>query len=198
MPATFSNAPLATIDIPALKPSRFILDPGTRKRSLCLCCFFLLFMQLARLTLVPPLRHGARIGLDAHDSTAEAGVRIPRLTLRGFFGTHRRVRSLCLCCLCCLCNKLARHWFIPKTRHTNCVGGRRDTPGSCRAHSPALRVGGRVRVALWSWSCTSHPHAHPHALEELVTRQPLLPATARSVSPAVSRSKPVPAGRASW
>ena len=41
-------------------------------------------------------------------------------------------------CLCCLCNKLARHWFIPKTRHTNCVGLRRDTPGSCRAHSPAV------------------------------------------------------------
>ena len=31
--------------------------------------------------------------------------------------------------------------------------GRRDTPGSCRARSPALHVGGRDRVASWSWSC---------------------------------------------
>ena len=36
-----------------------------------------------------------------------------------------------LCCLCCLCNKLARHWFTPKTSLTHC---RRDVPGSCRAH----------------------------------------------------------------
>ena len=35
--------------------------------------------------------------------------------------------------------------------------GRRDTPGSCRARSPALHVGGRDRVASWSWSRTSHP-----------------------------------------
>ena len=65
---------------------------------------------------------------------------------------------------CCLCNKLARHWFVPKIRHANCVGLLRNTPGSCRARSPALRVGGRDRVASWSWSCTqSHPHAHLHA-----------------------------------
>ena len=38
-------------------------------------------------------------------------------------------------CLCCLCNKLARHWFPPKTPH---MQRRRDTPESCRARSPAL------------------------------------------------------------
>ena len=47
-------------------------------------------------------------------------------------------------CLCCLCNKLARHWFPPKTPH---MQRRRDTPGSCRARSPALHVGRRDRVA---------------------------------------------------
>ena len=34
------------------------------------------------------------------------------------------------------------------------------TPGSCRAHSPALHVGRRDRVASCSWPCASHPHAH--------------------------------------
>ena len=76
---------------------------------------------------------------------------------------------LLFCCLCCLCNKLARHWFIPKTRHTDCVGLRRDTSGSCRAHSPALLVGRRDRVASWSWSCASHPHAHLHAQVGLIS-----------------------------
>ena len=54
-------------------------------------------------------------------------------------------------CLCCLCNKLARHWFPPKTPHT--MQRRRDTPGSCRARSPALHVGRRDRVA-------SYGHVH--------------------------------------
>ena len=64
-------------------------------------------------------------------------------TAWGFVGTHQGVAGLtprpftleeetgshyCICCLCCSCSKLARQWFIPKTRHTNCVGGRRDTP----------------------------------------------------------------------
>ena len=66
--------------------------------------------------------------------------------------------------LCCLCNELARHWFPPKLLYrTQNMQPRRDTPRSCRAHSPALHVGRRDRVASRSWSCTSHPHAHLHA-----------------------------------
>ena len=63
------------------------------------------------------------------------------------------------CCrvACCSCNKLARHWFIPKTPHTEHAA---STTGSCRAHSPALHVGRRDRVASCSWPCASHPHAH--------------------------------------
>ena len=88
---------------------------------------------------------------------------------------------------------------------------RRDTTGSCRAHSPALHVGRRDRVAQWSWSCTSHPHAHLHAQLGLICLcrpigdhrstviivctqataawRPLFSATARSVSLANSWPK---------
>ena len=72
---------------------------------------------------------------------------------------------------------------------------RRGTPGSCRARSPALLVGGRDRVAscvhvhrtrmlicmhIWGSSLHLPPHrrpsiivigARPHALEELVARR---------------------------
>ena len=39
----------------------------------------------------------------------------------------------CLCCLCCSCNKLARHWFPPKTPHAEHAtpsGHPRELPGS--------------------------------------------------------------------
>ena len=45
----------------------------------------------------------------------------------------------------------------PSLRHgtQNCVGLRRDTTGSCRAHSPALHVGRRDRVASHGQQCLS-------------------------------------------
>ena len=46
---------------------------------------------------------------------------------------------------------------------------RRDTTGSCRAHSPALHVGRRDRVASIPWPCSSHPHAHLHAQVGLIS-----------------------------
>ena len=51
----------------------------------------------------------------------------------------------------------------PLSYRTQNMQPRRDTPGSCRAHSPTLHVGTRDRVASRPWSCTSHPHAHLHA-----------------------------------
>ena len=46
---------------------------------------------------------------------------------------------------------------------------RRDVPRSCRARSPALHVGGRDRVASWSWSVHRTPHAHLHAQLGLIS-----------------------------
>ncbi len=64
-------------------------------------------------------------------------------------------------CLCCLCNKLARHWFTPKTSHTEHAassGHPRELPGSLPGPSRWEKRPGRM-----IWSCTSHPHAHLHA-----------------------------------
>ena len=66
--------------------------------------------------------------------------------------------------VCYVCNKLAD--TDPPLNDAS-VRFRRDTTGSCRAHSPALHVGRRDRVA--QWSCTSHPHAHLHAQLGLIS-----------------------------
>ena len=77
-------------------------------------------------------------------------------------GTHQGVAGLCLCCLC---NKLARHWFPPKTPHkATSSGPPRELPGSLPGPSRWEKRPGRIMVMVMyiapacSSACTTGAH----------------------------------------
>ena len=75
-------------------------------------------------------------------------------------------------CLCCLCNKLARHWSTPKTSPEG--HDRRDVPGSCRARSPALHVGGRGLFMATQHGAQGTAHNIASTRHPMLRRHPML------------------------